>query len=689
MELAENKLTDFIKSSEKAKWRAINNHNINNFTEDEIKRITNNYSSLIGEGGFGQVYKGHLDDVTPVAVKKYMRQNFIEGFGKEIIVHCQINHKNVVRLLGYCAEENALMIVTEYVSGGNLRDLLHGSDDPISLDARLGIAIECADALGYMHSSMYQPIIHGDIKPDNILLNSKLGVKLSDFGLSRLLSMDKTQYTLNVAGSRGYMDPEYIETGLVDPKSDVYSFGVVLLELITRAKASEHGFSTRLKRNFTDALKKGKQEARKMFDSDISNEGNISILDEIGNLAAECFTKEIKERPEMKDVQERLQMLRRALHCEQAQEKRGQGSSQGIPDPEQKFVKQGTSSNSTVPYYRLNILDRIFNRNASRKQYCFNRNGGPMLQCVSINIFTKREVRKITNNYSTAIGNKYSTAIGDLYSGGAYIGWIDGNIRVLVKDSVNVKVDEAHTDSAHTDSFIAAVVCAHGFRHSNITKLVGCCLETESPIFLYEFDGVGSLYDVLHGNGRRPLSLDSRLKIAIGSAEALAYLHSQSCGNAKFLHGYVTSDNILLAQDFEPKVFNYMTGMVSNWQVVLSWTTYLDPAFGDTGLITQKSDVYGFGALILELITRKPAKYGNNYAYLGEEYISVCKKENSGRAMFDEEIAVEGNIVILEEMGKLAIECLKQDRDERPEMTEVLERLKLLGKAAAAFLFVD
>lgn len=295
--------------------RVDNNCSLQSFTQKDTEDITNGYRSLLGEGGFGKVYKGRLlDNQRPLAVKRYKNGTKKEEFAKELIVHSQINHKNVVRLLGCCTEENSLAIVMEFICNGNLENILHccnaNSHAPFALDRRLDIAIESAEALSYMHS-MYSPVLHGDIKPANILLDENLRPKISDFGIARLLSADEAQRTRTVIGCIGYMDPLFCQTGILTPKSDVYSFGVVLLEMLTRKKAA--GGDTNLTQSFIEALRKGKK-VRQMFDGEIASEkGNIKLLDGIAKLAAECLKMEDKIRPEMVEVADRLRTIRKVL----------------------------------------------------------------------------------------------------------------------------------------------------------------------------------------------------------------------------------------------------------------------------------------------------------------------------------------------------------------------------------------
>jgi len=270
MDYQGNTLSDFLKTNGQVVLQRVTNYNLRSFTEKEIEHITNGYSALLGKGAFSEVYRGVLDDQCLVAVKKYKDGTRKEELAKEVIVHSQIaNHKNVVRLLGCCTEENALAIVMEFICNGNLADILHRGNANghvfFPLDRRLSIAIELAEVLSCMHS-MYSPILHGAIKPDNILLNEYFAPKISDFGIARLISSDGTQQTQNIIGSIGYLDPLYSQTGILTPKSDVYSFGVLLVEMITRKKAADG--NTYLIHNFIEAFKSGKK-VRQMFDKDI------------------------------------------------------------------------------------------------------------------------------------------------------------------------------------------------------------------------------------------------------------------------------------------------------------------------------------------------------------------------------------------------------------------------------------
>uniref|UniRef100_A0A0E0KEE9 Protein kinase domain-containing protein n=1 Tax=Oryza punctata TaxID=4537 RepID=A0A0E0KEE9_ORYPU len=275
------------------KWIARSSHNIKRFSLKEVEAVTKKYKTLIGQGSFGEVYKGILEDKIMVAVKKFkhMHNKTKENFAKELLVHSQINHRNVTRLIGYCLEENASMIVTEFISGGNLSDFLHNSNRSMCLDTRLRIGIECAEALSYMHSHMYTRVIHGDIQPANILLDhDNLNAKISDFGISRLLNMDKTLYTMNVVGSIGYMDPLFLRHGRLTTGSDVYSFGIVLIELFTRKRVNREDVNDNLADSFTKSLSTGFRMLRDMFDAEIAEQSNMKILEGIGKLAGRGAT---------------------------------------------------------------------------------------------------------------------------------------------------------------------------------------------------------------------------------------------------------------------------------------------------------------------------------------------------------------------------------------------------------------
>ncbi|KAG4973823.1 hypothetical protein JHK87_030644 [Glycine soja] len=206
----------------------------------EVELATRGFSegNVIGEGGYGVVYRGVLHDASVVAVKNLLNNKgqAEKEFKVEVEAIGKVRHKNLVRLVGYCAEGARRMLVYEYVDNGNLEQWLHGDVGPVSpltWDIRMRIAIGTAKGLAYLHEGLEPKVVHRDIKSSNILLDKNWNAKVSDFGLAKLLGSEKTHVTTRVMGTFGYVAPEYASSGMLNERSDVYSFGVLLMEIIT------------------------------------------------------------------------------------------------------------------------------------------------------------------------------------------------------------------------------------------------------------------------------------------------------------------------------------------------------------------------------------------------------------------------------------------------------------------------
>ncbi|XP_047980179.1 putative wall-associated receptor kinase-like 16 isoform X2 [Salvia hispanica] len=287
------------------------------FTAEQLEKATNNYAddSILGRGGYGTVYKGIMPNNTIVAIKKsiVMDASQIEQFINEVVILTQINHRNVVKLLGCCLEAEVPLLVYEYVSHGTLYEHINTAGAAwLSWENRLRIASEAAGALSYLHSAANIPIIHRDVKSANILLDEHFTAKISDFGASRLISLDQTKVTTLVQGTLGYLDPEYFHSSQLTEKSDVYSFGVVLAELMTGKKPidMERSLETRnLTTYFCMSVKENKLFP--ILEPRVVRVGSLEQLQAMAQLVKRCLNLNGEDRPTMKEVAMELEGLRK------------------------------------------------------------------------------------------------------------------------------------------------------------------------------------------------------------------------------------------------------------------------------------------------------------------------------------------------------------------------------------------
>ncbi|CAM0904017.1 unnamed protein product [Alopecurus aequalis] len=279
----------------------------------ELEKATNNFhrTRKLGGGGHGTVYKGILSDLHVVAIKRsnIVVKREINEFINEVAILSQINHRNIVKLIGCCLETEVPLLAYEFISNGTLCDYLHKEPTrSIPWEDRLRMASEIGKALAYLHSSISIPVIHRDIKSANILLDDGLAAKVCDFGASRYIPRDQTNMTTKVQGTLGYMDPTYYYTGRLTEKSDVYSFGVILIELLTRkmpiAYRSSDGDG--LVAKFLQLL--ADRKLVEILDPQVMDEGG-SQVEEVAALAMLCIKLRAEERPTMRQVEMTLEGL--------------------------------------------------------------------------------------------------------------------------------------------------------------------------------------------------------------------------------------------------------------------------------------------------------------------------------------------------------------------------------------------
>ncbi|KAK9133599.1 hypothetical protein Scep_013127 [Stephania cephalantha] len=316
----------------------------------DLQKATHNFTTLIGQGAFGPVYKAQMSTGETVAVKVLAndsRQGEKE-FHTEVLLLGRLHHRNLVNLVGYCSEKGQRMLVYVYMSNGSLASHLYGEKNrTVSWDLRVVIALDVARGLEYLHDGAVPPVVHRDIKSSNILLDQSMRARVADFGLSREEVVD--QHGSNVRGTFGYLDPEYISTRAFTKKSDVYSFGVLLFELIA-GRNPQQGLMEYVELGAMNAEGKGGWE--EIVDSRLEGKFNAKELNEIASLGYKCINSVSRKRPSMRDI---VQVVSRIVKLRHSRKHHNQS----ISSAEDVAFDVDGQSDSQIPITDLHREDSV------------------------------------------------------------------------------------------------------------------------------------------------------------------------------------------------------------------------------------------------------------------------------------------------------------------------------------------
>nr|XP_043629374.1 calcium/calmodulin-regulated receptor-like kinase 1 [Erigeron canadensis] len=322
------------------------------YSYKDLQKATYNFTSVIGQGAFGPVYKAQMTAGDAVAVK-VLATDSKQGekeFQTEVMLLGRLHHRNLVNLVGYCAEKGQHMLIYVYMAKGSLYSHLYSeSHELLSWDLRVQIALDVARGLEYLHDGAVPPVIHRDIKSSNILLDHSMRARVADFGLSREDMINRN--ASNVQGTFGYLDPEYISTRAFTKKSDVYSFGVLLFELVA-GRNPQQGLMEYIELAAMNT--EGKNGWEEIVDSRLERNFDERELNDVATLAYKCISRNPRKRPSMRDI---VQALSRILMMRPNQKHHRRDSSAAADEVALNIDQLGRRSPMNSEHRRLESFD--------------------------------------------------------------------------------------------------------------------------------------------------------------------------------------------------------------------------------------------------------------------------------------------------------------------------------------------
>ncbi|KAJ0496045.1 putative protein kinase RLK-Pelle-CrRLK1L-1 family [Helianthus annuus] len=622
------------------------------FSLAELQSATKDFDDelVIGQGGFGKVYKGQIssEEGSHVVAIKRLDSTSSQGeleFRAEIETLSKLRHCHLVSLIGYCDDNEEMILVYEYMPNGTLYHHLHKAETPLNWVQRLKIAIGAARGLDYLHTGVgtRHGIMHRDVKSSNILLDENWEALISDFGLSKIgpTNQSSSYIDASVKGTFGYLDPEYFYTRRLTRKTDVFAFGVVLFELLSGRlpvdiRNGEEECS--LVRWAQKCVKERKLD--QMVDPNIRGTIFPKCLRRFAQIAYHCLLSVPKERPTMTVVVASLQAI---LELQQKNDNFANSlGTMGFTRKIHKYLASMTRQNSG---------------SSTKKD---GRNHGEMSH--QHGELVARDLKKFTYDELKCASRDFrnDTCLGKGAYGAVYKGWVDKMTYSPCMHDTGLPVAIKRLNSyKRFDPDMLKEFC-----HPNLVKLIGYCLEGEQLFLVHEFMSNGNLEDLMWSGAIAQLPLVIKVKIVVGIARSIVFLlktqdevKADPYDRGTICEYRLHRHKILLDEDFTPKLLDYDVTKLVHGHYPNNGDLPYDDYFTGFKPLPLRTNLYGFTVLLAEVLTGKQIFYENEVEKIDEFLLqrgkmSLSHTANSYFEMYDDVDSESKVLTMLEEYEK-------------------------------------